>query len=147
MSAEYDKILQATGCDPVSCDCDICKSMCHRTPCLGTPEDIEKIIDAGFGHKIMGTIWGTGKLMGWTKHLITMFQPQMNNTCVFLENNLCTLRGCGLKPTEGKLAHHTRTNEHNMADRSIAWNVAKTWLAPENQETINRVERKLYVNA
>lgn len=31
--------------------------MCHHRPCFGTPEEFEKIIDAGFAHKLRIDYW------------------------------------------------------------------------------------------
>ena len=35
-----------------SCACEKCSRMCHA-PCLGTPEDMQKLLDAGFGKRLM----------------------------------------------------------------------------------------------
>ena len=49
------RIMRKTGRKPCQCKCSLCKEQCH-TPCLGTPEDIEKIIDAGYGDKLESPI-------------------------------------------------------------------------------------------
>ena len=91
-----------------SCSCDKCKNMCRTAPCLGTPEDIIKICEAGFQGKIALTGWATGLVMGVYHKPITMLQAKFENgKCSFLDDNdLCILHDLGLKPTEGKLAHH-----------------------------------------
>ena len=50
------------------CACDICQKMCH-TPCTGTPEDIEAIIEAGYGDRLCLDDW-PGEVAGATEELI-----------------------------------------------------------------------------
>jgi hypothetical protein len=41
-------------------DCKECKAgieMCYTRPCMGTPEEFEKIIDAGFAEKLRVDFW------------------------------------------------------------------------------------------
>ena len=40
---QLQRIIRKTGRKPVQCKCQLCKQQCH-TPCLGTPQDILKII-------------------------------------------------------------------------------------------------------
>lgn len=42
------------------CSCDSCKAMCER-PCWPSPEDAERLIDAGYGDKLMLDFWGVTK--------------------------------------------------------------------------------------
>ena len=134
---------------PVQCSCSICKQQCN-TPCLGTPDDIEKIIDAGYSDRLALTQWAAGMLLGVTTSIIPMIQPVVGKEyCAFFENGLCILHDKGLKPTEGRLSHHTVKKDNFNPFMSIAWNVAKEWLMFENTEVISRVltkfvkERKL----
>lgn len=92
---------------PVQCSCSICKQQCN-TPCLGPPDDIEKIIDAGYSDRVALTQWAVGMLLGVTTSIVPMIQPVVGKEyCVFFENGLCILHDKGLKPTEGRLSHHT----------------------------------------
>ena len=93
-----------------NCDCTICQSMC-RNPCLGTPEDIINLIEAGYNDKIAVTDWATGIIWGTHKKIVQMIQPKLDtNTgfCAFFEKQTghCQLHDIGLKPLEGKLAYH-----------------------------------------
>lgn len=144
MESTFYKIMRKTGRKQVSCKCQLCKSQCVKSICLGTPEDIEKIIDAGYGDRIRPMGWGAGLLMNVTDHIIPMFQADDNHgTCVFFKDGLCQLHEKGLKPTEGKLSHHTTTVENLVAKKSLSWNVAKEWEDPANYETIVRIKLKL----
>lgn len=140
------KIIAATGRKPTRCKCSRCASQCMVSPCLGTPDDIEKIIDAGYSDKISPTVWLTGLKMGFTDRPVPIYAPKDTYSgCIFFKNGLCSLHDSGLKPTEGKLSHHTQEMEEFNAGRSVGWNVIKEWLDPINEETINRIGEKLQV--
>lgn len=142
MESSLSKISRKTGKKPISCKCAKCKSQCLSAPCLGTPQDIEKIIDAGFSEKIFQTEWAAGVVLGVHDKIIPMFQAEMTpNGCVFLKNGLCSLHDIGLKPTEGKLSHHDQVFTDKK--KLISLNVAKEWLLDENKETISRIKAKL----
>ena len=144
MESTFFKIIRKTGRKPIVCKCKDCKKQCTTSPCLGTPEDIEKIIDAGYVTSIRATDWAAGVLMGVTPDVIEMFQPQQKESgCTFFKDGLCELHSKGLKPTEGKLSHHTIKTDNLNANKSLSWNVAKEWLNPENIDTIKRIEEKL----
>jgi hypothetical protein len=97
-------IMQRSGRKPTACSCDRCKSQCH-TPCLGTPEDIGKLIDAGYRNRLAPTSWLVGMLMGVIDRPIEMVQPKVENGwCTFYHDGLCELHDKGLKPTEGRLS-------------------------------------------
>lgn len=143
METTFEKIIRKTGRKPVECKCKLCQSQCH-TPCLGTPEDIEKIIDAGYKDKLSVTIWGIGMLLGAINFPIPMIQAIQTDTgCIFQENGLCILHDKGLKPTEGKLSHHSTKIDNFKFSKSISWNVAKEWISEDNLPVMERVVEKL----
>jgi hypothetical protein len=122
-----------------SCSCKACKGMCKKTPCLGTPSDILKIIEAGYKKEIASTYWAAGVVHG--QGPIEMFQPfqNKNGRCVFLDcNDLCKLHDKGLKPIEGRLA------SHKQKGTPLAFFVARTWLFKRNDETILKIMQSLY---
>lgn len=146
MNAEttFERIIRRTGRKPSSCKCKLCKQQCRTCPCLGTPEDIEHLIDAGFADRLAWTDWCVGMMMGVIHVPIVMVQAQQTDTgCIFLHDGLCELHDKGLKPTEGKLSHHTTKLETFTVRKSIAWNVAKEWIDSHNVDTIRRVAEKL----
>lgn len=101
------RVMRASGRVPVQCSCSVCKQQCH-TPCLGTPDDIERIIDAGYADRLALTNWAAGIFLGVINIAIPMIQPVAGKEyCAFFENGLCILHDKGLKPTEGRLSHHT----------------------------------------
>lgn len=135
----FQRIMRKTERKPVQCKCQLCKMQCC-TPCLGTPVDIEKIIDAGYSDKLAATYWAAGMLMGVIDFPVPMIQPVAGDEyCAFLLSGLCELHDKGLKPTEGRLSHHSIRIDNFKPSKSIAWNVAKEWLMEENADVIFRV--------
>lgn len=114
-----------------SCTCDVCKDMCQR-PCWPTPSEAKKIIDAGFGHRLMEDYWIDGQV-GHVNILCPALSGYENKTapfwpsgkCTFQDKNgLCELHDLGLKPIEGRVADCRKMNKkHNLHEMMmIAWN-------------------------
>ena len=143
---QLHRIIRKTGRKPCECKCSLCKMQCH-TPCLGTPQDIENLIDAGYADNLAPTLWGVGMIMGVIDIPIPMIQAIAGKEyCVFSHNGLCELHDKGLKPTEGRLSHHSTRINNFKASKSISWNVAKEWLSEENADTIERIADKFSRN-
>lgn len=141
MESTFEKIVRKSGRKPVSCKCNQCKQQC-KTPCLGTPADIEKLIDAGYGGKIKPTVWAAGILMGCTDQLVHMYQLEMTNAgCILFKDGLCSIHNTGLKPTEGRLSHHSQTPV--LPNKNLTWLVAKEWLDDKNIPIIERIIEKM----
>lgn len=141
MKTTFERIVKKTKIKPKSCKCSKCKTQCITAPCLGTPEDIWNLIQAGYIDMIKPTIWGAGIAMGVTNQLIEMYQAEFvnNEYCTFFVNGLCSLHNVGLKPTEGKLSYHEPQNMYNP-QLNLTWLVAKEWIDVRNQETINKIK-------
>ena len=78
------RVMRASGRVPIQCMCSQCKNQC-RIPCLGTPEDIERIIDAGYGDRLALTQWADGySLRGYQC-------PCSHDPASFWEKLLCFL--------------------------------------------------------
>ncbi len=139
----FKRIVRKTGRKPIACKCEQCKNQC-RTPCLGTPEDILKLIEAGYVERLKPTMWLTGMALGKLTYPIPMVQAETmdNGWCTFRrEDGLCELHDLGLKPTEGRLSHHLITKENFTFSKSLSYNVAKEWLDPKNVKIINQITK------
>lgn len=141
-----EKIIRATGRKPVSCKCAICKDQCRRAPCLGTPQDIWALIEAGYKDRLELTVWSVGLFLGKIPFPIPMVQAARSpDGCAFFQGGLCQLHDLGLKPTEGRLSHHTITGENFEFSQSLAWNVAREWLDERNIPIISRIFQEISI--
>lgn len=120
--------------------------MCKDRPCWGTPDGINKLIDAGFADKLMLDWWVKPSgdvyiiapaIVGREKRLA----PSMPyGRCTLLTNeDLCPLHDRGLKPFEGRMAHHDHEDNINSIQGQDLHNyVANTWNTPKGQEVVNK---------
>ncbi|WP_289764480.1 hypothetical protein [uncultured Duncaniella sp.] len=141
METILERIIRITGCKPIECQCAKCREQC-RTPCLGTPEDILRLLQAGYKKQFAPTLWGVGVMLGHIPYLIPMIQAKRENGyCIFYREGLCELHSLGLKPTEGKLSHHIIVKESMRFGTSLSWNVAKEWLDERNAKIVIEIIR------
>lgn len=142
-TAQYLSIEEKTNRRPTQCSCEICREMCH-TACLGTPQDILRLIDAGYADRLSYAEWAVGLIHGIMTKTIPMVQAEeRNGWCTFYLNGLCELHDKGLKPTEGRLAHHQTCPEDFDPDKNITFIVAREWQRADNLETIKEIVDKL----
>ena len=62
METALQRIIRKTGRRPVECRCRLCRQQC-RIPCLGTPEDILRLLKAGYRERLAPTRWAVGLLL------------------------------------------------------------------------------------
>lgn len=137
----FEKHLsQITGYKPCQCQCNECIKQCMKTPCLGTPDDILKLIDAGYKDYLNFTLWAVGMLTGHINYPIPMVQAIYNDRgCVFFRNSLCVLHDLGLKPTEGRFSYHSIPKTKQSLNDTLSWNIAMEWLDSKNILTILKI--------
>lgn len=136
--------MRKTGTKPSACKCKVCKSQCTTTPGLGTPEDIIKIIAAGFADKLAITVWQAGVNMGVMEKPAEIIAPLIDkNTgaCSFYQDGLCELHDLGLKPTECRLSHHSIRKTNVDAKKSLSYNVVKEWFSI-TEEQAQKIKEK-----
>src|SRR5579863_7456826 len=121
------------------CDCEKCRAMC-RKPCWGTPEDISRLIQAGYGDRLMLEYW-TGecdkKDIEFPAPALKEFEggtapfiPKSEGGCTFWKDGLCELHEKGLKPTEARVVDHGELNK----DIDVHGLVAQEWNNEEAQK-------------
>jgi hypothetical protein len=136
------------------CACDACKKMCRTQPCIGTPDDIIKIVEAGYQDKLKPSIWMTGMATRTYHRPVHMLQPKSleDGSCAFLdENNLCTLHDLRLKPTEGKQSLHSdRLKSIDEFKESANYLTAMSWIDENGYNDpifeLIKAQKKLYGN-
>ena len=134
-----ERIKTLSGVALSECSCEKCKGLC-KTPCLGTPDDIEALIKAGYRNRLAITYWVPGMLLGLTKKPIKMIQPiqREDGWCTFrTSDGLCELHGKGLKPLEGKLASCRPKPVGWTIQNDFTWLIAKEWLPLQDMFKIN----------
>lgn len=119
MESTFQKIVRKSGFKPVECKCNVCKTQCIK-PCFGTPEDMEKIIAAGHQKRVQAVIIDDVPM-------ITPLLDASKGACTFFTNGLCELHDSGLKPTVGKLAHHSTTLQNFNIKKSPSKLVMDEW--------------------
>ena len=142
METSLQRIMRKTGRKPIECKCQKCKQQC-KTPCLGTPEDILRLIKAGYKERLAITHWWVGIARGKLDFPGIMIQARQEDHgyCTFFRDGLCELHDLGLKPTEGRLSHHSITKENFKFGKSLSWNVAKEWMDMRNGEIVEEIIR------
>lgn len=137
------------------CSCRVCKDMCNRA-CWPTPDEAAALIDAGYIDKLMLDVWvggfdgdykdcyivcpaTPGHAGGWAPGLgpdasfADFFGYGLQNGCVMqTSKGLCSLHDKGLKPIEGRVAHHGKdsVNLHEA--------VARTWNNDKGRAVVRR---------
>lgn len=130
-----------------SCTCPKCKSACKTRPCWPTPSDAQKLIDAGYGDKLM-LEWWRGEIeeeedrdiyflcpaLGGFEEQQAPYYPIGHKPCVFFnKDELCDLHNENLKPTQGRETIHSQPESE--ADAIVA-KAARSWDTPEGKALI-----------
>lgn len=135
----FEIIKKKTGREEVECSCEHCQNQC-KVPCLGTPDDILRLLEAGYRQQLSVSYWMIGALLGKIPHSVPMVQAiKTEHGCIFHKDRLCELHSLGLKPTEGKLSHHEIKPDNFIFELSLNWNVAKEWMDMKNLHKIIRI--------
>jgi len=134
-----DRIKKKTGRYEVECNCKLCQRQCKK-PCLGTPDDVLKLLEAGYRDKLAFSQWMVGVILGKFPLPIPMVQvKRTEDGCVFFRDGLCELHVPGLKPTEGRLSHHDIRLDNLIFELSISWSVAREWVDMHNYNKVIRI--------
>ena len=148
----FEQIAKKVGRHDVSCNCEKCKQMCQRTPCLGTQQDILALIEAGYVDKLCYTVWAAGIVLGHITQPIPMVQLNSDSgcdgRCICYHDGKCELHENGLKPTEGKLSHHDVSARELLPQYNLSFQVALEWVKEENFDIIEEISDRLceYLN-
>lgn len=138
MSPSEKLVALITPRKPSACTCETCRQMCKRAPCLGTPQDIERLICLGLGGSMARTLWAAvdgAPLIEMVQLRGLDMQPDGATTCCMFNRATERCMIHAQKPTEGSLSFHEPTS---MLD-SPTLAVALTWMLPENQMTVTRL--------
>lgn len=114
--------------EPTVCDCEVCRRFCKHRPCWPTPEEALAIMAAGYGNRLMLDYWvGSPNtelvcpaIVG---HEGTDAPSWPKGQCNMQDDDgLCVLHDAGLKPIEGRIAHHsTGWPENGHEETAMLW--------------------------
>lgn len=128
-----------------SCSCEKCQFMCH-TPCCGTPEEIERIIEAGYGDRLCLDDWeGEAPdihpaLKGYESERAP-WDVCSPSGCTFWKNGLCELHDKGLKPLGGRAAYHTKEQDYE----TVAEYIGKSWDTDKGRDLIDKWSKRFII--
>ena len=129
---------------PQACACAECVAMCQHRPCWPTPEDAQRLIEAGYADRLM-VDWWFDRDLNKTIYLLTPAiagresgeaPAHPEGQCTFLNaDGLCQIHDSGLKPTEGQIALCGDRTPEGLHEQ-----IARTWDEVAAQALIDRWE-------
>ncbi len=127
-----------------ACACPECVAMCRHRPCWPTPNDAQRLIEAGYADRLM-VDWWFDRDKSKTIYLLSPAivgresgeaPAHPEGQCTFLdEAGLCRLHDLGLKPTEGQIALCDNRTPEGLHEQ-----IARTWDEANAQALIDRWE-------
>lgn len=127
----------------VSTGPELCKGMA----CLGTPGEIAKLINAGYGHALTGVMveWAAISESGRTAtdHLPMVQLSHDQNGCVMHKDGKCLLMDHGLTPTMGALNVITGGDMETLLKETMIPVLVMEWTDSDNKTAIKFCLRSL----
>jgi hypothetical protein len=133
--------------DEIECDCAECRQMCASSTCMPTPEEAKCLMRAGLAGRLASYRWrypsgreirSVGPAPAGLEGARDLVSTRIG-ACTFHQRGLCELHGLGLKPSEGRLAHHTRPF------RPIRVLVESKWSNKQFQSVLRHMDRRVEV--
>lgn len=106
--------MTANTLKPVTCTCEKCRRMCAASVCVPTPDEARTLIRRGYASRMsLYQPNGNSPVNAFVAPSPTdpkaRVLPNTNQgACTFFKEEKCQLHDIGLKPLEGRLAHHDR---------------------------------------
>jgi len=118
-----------------ACSCEDCRFMC-RVPCWPFPHEAVRLIRRGYGQRLRTMQWHLNE-----EKSARILRPLFTGgdlddaRCVLQdpETGLCELHDLGMKPFEGRIAHHAI----DRGDTDIRNMLAELWDTECGRATIN----------
>lgn len=131
-----------------SCACSSCKRACQNRPCWGTPDEVEKMLDAGFADKLMLDWWEPDRRTG-NRHAVYIVAPAARGyekrhapnwptgvTCTLLTSDQkCPLHDTGYKPLEARVVSHATGLSVSQDVRVF---IVKQWMTKRGVALVQR---------
>lgn len=127
---DAELIAEITPAKPSQCDCLDCQHLCTVTPCIGTPEDIARLLTQGLRPLLVRTLWLAGLPIGIPGIEMVQINARPCGACPLLADGRCIIHP--IKPTGGRLASHVPSRLDQNPDTAVAL----TWTAPHNRQLV-----------
>jgi hypothetical protein len=119
------------------CTCEKCVAICENRPCWGTPIEIAKLIELGFGNRMMLDWWADAggddiyiicpAVVGYEGDRSPFFPV---GRCSMLENDRCVVHQW--KPTEGRENFGCKQAKEAPSHEEVA----RTWDTEEGRKVV-----------
>ena len=120
--------------------------MCRRSPCAPTPQEVERLLEHGYGGYLAINEWNDvvvvrprtvheiGRPMTDLAKVLTRL---LGGPCAFLRKGRCLLHDAGMKPLEGRTAHHDQIYDgFELRDA-----IADAWTSRRGESLVRKVRR------
>lgn len=127
-----------------TCSCWQCRALCGNCPCMGTPKEIQALIDAGYSDRLM-ICTDNDPSLDYTVVMPKIVEDRTGKPkkragesdrrgrCVFYQNFQCLLHSQGLKPSEGRVAMHDVDTP-----RLFYHHMARSWNGKQGRELVEK---------
>ena len=128
------------------CSCQKCKDMCRKRVCWPTPEEADKLIDAGFSNRLMEDYWADEEDIMIICPAIKGYEGEFapwwptGGCCLQDKDGLCILHDLGLKPLEGRIAD---CKETEAGGRNIHEEIAMMWEGDCGKAVVEKWQYKI----
>jgi len=150
----YSKMKKLKDYNPSACSCNGCQAACMSSPCFPTPEQVERLINAGYKEDLRISFWADVTAQGADdkkfdifKQLRIVVAPKSKgkivvgdnilSPCSLFKDGKCMLHNKGLKPLEGTLIDHNMTQQDTVDIRNM---VCDTWVSDKGVEILKLFE-------
>lgn len=153
------------------CTCELCVDACKSAPCWGTPQEMDALIRAGYGKRLMMFVLPEGSFTKTPERdfeqRVEVLAPAMTNKgkrlkcglrphtggsltvsassfgrCTFLnDKGLCEIHDLDMKPIEGRVEHHEIGYDEAIAIRR---KIFETWNTPYGKEIVDRWTKEYF---
>ena len=138
-----EQLLTSTGLQPSECSCRVCRKKCHEI-CLGTPDDIVRLINAGYALLLRAILMKV--VMVQQRKIMEVKMVQLmsdDNGCAMFKDGRCLVHDLGLKPTEGRYYIHPRNHKEETLMGVLTLAVAMEGFNDNNRRKIEYCFSKL----
>ncbi len=131
------KLLSKTNLTPATRECHRCALRDSDEACLGTPDDIVQLIDAGYGMVLRPVSIDVVTVHLRHSTAVRMIQLISDTEgCALYKDGACLANGGKLKPTEGRYHIHPQTRAQEALMYLLSLAVVMEWIAPDNHKAV-----------